>query len=298
MDFAIAFSWSKRPNSRVAPNHGPKVRLTATSGTAAELHELADNYQRLASAIRSAAISNWHCLTSYLRLKRTRVLLVGFLVSSIIFVTYSHVDLLIAGLFYDGGFYMAKQTWTQLLHTSVTWFIVASLASVIGIYLFNRFARRNLFGFDGRKLVYVLLVLGLGAGLIVNGLLKENFGRARPRDVVEFGGTLHFTPAFFITSECTHNCSFSSGDAAGAFFGLAFVLASSRRRVPAAVGMGYAVLVSAARIASGAHWFSDTVVSFFIMLIVADALYYQMFLFSPAGIVPAPDVGPRVLVKP
>jgi hypothetical protein len=71
---------------------------------------LADNYQRLASAIRSAAISNWHCLTSYLRLKRTRVLLVGFLVSSIIFVTYSHVDLLIAGLFYDGGFYMAKQT--------------------------------------------------------------------------------------------------------------------------------------------------------------------------------------------
>lgn len=244
---------------------------------------MADNYQRFAS---------------YLGLRRTRVLLAGFLVSSIVFVTYPHVDLRVAGLFYDGGFYMATQTWTQLLHTSVTWFIVASVASIIGIYLFNRFARKNLFGIDGRKLVYMLLVLALGAGLIVNGLLKEEFGRARPRDVQDFGGTLHFTPAFVITSECSHNCSFSSGDAAGAFFGLAFVLASSRRRVASAVGMGYAVAVSVSRIASGAHWFSDTVVSFFIMLIIADALYYQMFLFSPAGTAPAPEVGPSVLVKP
>ena len=38
------------------------------------------------------------------------------------------------------------------------------------------------------------------------------------------------------------------------------------------------VLVSLARIASGAHFFSDTVVSFFIMLILADVSYFYMVL--------------------
>jgi len=255
-------------------------------------------FQQFASALRPVWTSNWNCVTSYLRLRRSRVLLACFLLSSVLFMAFAQLDLRIAGLFYDNGFYMAGQVWTRLLHTSVTWFIVVSLTSVAGIYVFNRFARKHIFGIDGRKLVYLLLVLVIGAGLIVNVLLKDNFGRARPRDVEEFGGTEHFTSAFVLSSECDHNCSFASGDAAGAFFALAFVLASTRRRSTAAAGISFGVLVSAARIASGAHWFSDTVVSFFVMLIVADALYYQMFLFNPAAIEVVPDVRPSVLVEP
>ena len=38
---------------------------------------------------------------------------------------------------------------------------------------------------------------------------------------------------------------------------------------------------SLARISSGAHFFSDTGVSFFVMLIVADALYFYLVM-SPA----------------
>jgi lipid A 4'-phosphatase len=259
---------------------------------------LGQYYQQLAGALRPVWTSNWIRVTSYLRLRRSRVLLTCFLLSSVTLATFSHVDLRIAALFYDGGFYMARQGWTRVLHGSVPWFIIAALVAVAGSYVFNRFARRNLFEVDGRKLVYLLLVLVLGAGLAVNAILKDNFGRARPRDVEEFGGTLQFTPAFFVSSECDYNCSFASGDAAGAFFGLAFVLASSRRRAASAAGIGFGVLVSVARIASGAHWFSDTIVSFFVMLIVADALYYQMFVFSPAAVEAVPDVGPPVLVEP
>jgi lipid A 4'-phosphatase len=259
---------------------------------------LAQYIQQFASALRPVWISNWNGITSYLRLRRSRTLLACFLLSSVVLVTFAHVDLSIAALFYDGGFYMARQGWTRLLHEAVTWFIVGSLASVAGIWLFNRFARKSLFGIDGRKLAYLLMVLVLGAGLIVNVILKDNFGRARPRDVEEFGGSLHFTPAFIMGSECDRNCSFASGDAAGAFFALAFVLASSRRRALFAAGIGFGVLVSAARVASGAHWFSDTVVSFFVMLIVADVLHYQMFEFSPAGFEPLRDASPAVLVEP
>ena len=44
----------------------------------------------------------------------------------------------------------------------------------------------------------------------------------------------------------------------------------------AAIGLG--IVVSLSRIAVGAHFFSDTVVSFFVMLITADVLYHYMFL--------------------
>jgi lipid A 4'-phosphatase len=120
----------------------------------------------------------------------------------------------------------------------------------------------------------------VGAGLIVNTGLKDNFGRARPKDVAEFGGAKQFTPAYFISRECKTNCSFSSGDAAGGFFAIALALALSRRRamLAVAVAVGVGALVSLARIASGAHFFSDTVVSFFVMLIVSDALYFYIVL--------------------
>lgn len=226
-------------------------------------------------------------LLCYLKLRRTQAILGCFVAISLLLVAFPAIDLHISRLFYDRGFYMANQGWTKLLHASVTWFIYGILAAIGVVYLFNRLSGRNVWGIDGRKVVYLLLVLALGAGLVVNGLFKEGFGRARPKDIVEFGGTAHFTPAYVISSNCIHNCSFSSGDAAGAFFALAFIAAVSRRRSVTTAAVGFGVLVSAARIASGSHFLSDTVVSFFVMLIVADALYYRMFLYKSVPALPA-----------
>lgn len=238
-----------------------------------------------------------HPLRSYLNLRRTRAILGCFLVISLVFVAFSAIDIRISSLFYDRGFYMANQSWTQLLHRSVTWFVVGSVVSVVAVYAFNRLAGRNVLGISGLKVVYLLLVLALGAGLVVNGILKDGFGRARPREIQQFGGTRHFTPAFVVSSACDRNCAFSSGDTAGAFFSLAFIVAMNRKRAITTAAVGFGVLVSAARIASGAHFLSDTVVSFFVMLVVADALYYRMFLYAaePRALAPAP--GAAVLVS-
>ncbi|MDI9597967.1 MAG: phosphatase PAP2 family protein [Acidobacteriota bacterium] len=117
----------------------------------------------------------------------------------------------------------------------------------------------------------------LGAGIIVNVALKDNFGRARPRNAVPFGGGQEFTPAFVVSDQCTTNCSFSSGDGAGAFFTLALARALGRKR--ALLGaVAYGCLVSFARIAAGAHFLSDIVVSFFVMWLTADALHFYMLL--------------------
>jgi lipid A 4'-phosphatase len=226
-----------------------------------------------------------HPLLAYLKLRRTQVILACFVSTSLLLIAFPGVDLRISRLFYDGGFYMAEQGWTRLLHVSVTWFVTGSLATVAAAYAFNRLSGRNFWGVDGKRVVYLLLVLAFGAGLVVNAMFKSEFGRARPRDLVEFGGTSHFTPAYAMSSNCSRNCSFSSGDGAGAFFALAFAAVGRRRRAVKTAAVAFGVLVSAARVAAGAHFLSDVVVSFFVMLIFSDALHFRLFQFDR---VPAP----------
>ena len=217
----------------------------------------------------------------YLKQRRTQIILACFAVSALLFNAFPGVDISISRMFFYGGFYLQRQWWTTFMHESIGYFLWLSLSAVVGLYIWNKLSKRNLCGVDGKKVVYVFLVLIVGAGLIVNVVLKDNFGRARPRDIAEFGGSQRYTPPFVISGECRKNCSFSSGEAAGGFFPLALVLALSRRRALFASALTFGAVVSFCRIASGAHFLSDTVVSLFVMLIVADVLYYYLL---PAGV--------------
>lgn len=183
---------------------------------------------------------------------------------------------------------MSSRWWSKLLHESVGPLIGIFMVLVVSLYAYNEFSKRKLFGIDGRKVAFLFAVLILGAGLIVNVIFKDNFGRARPRNVMEFGGTRQFTPAFVVAYECARNCSFSAGDGAGAFFSLALASAFSRKRAALWVAFGFGCLVSFSRVASGAHFFSDTVVSFFVMAILTDVLFFYLLL--PARRLPLPVV--------
>jgi len=221
----------------------------------------------------------------YLKLGRSRLILISFLAFAVLVTAFPVIDLTVSRFFYDGRSFLRGQWWQDLQQNALMYFLWLSMAAVIGLYVFNRVFKRKLLNVDGRRTLFVFLVLVIGPGLIVNVGFKDNFGRARPRNVVEFGGTKHFTPAFVMSRECDTNCSFSSGDAAGAFFTLTLAMALSRRRAAFAAALAAGVLVSFCRISSGAHFFSDTVTSFFVMLIVSDVLFYYLVL--------APDI-PRV----
>jgi lipid A 4'-phosphatase len=221
----------------------------------------------------------------YLRLRRSRTILAWFAVSSLLLTAFPSIDLYVSGIFFQDGFHLSRQWWTTFMHESMGYLLCFSIAAVLGVYVYNKLWKRSLCGVDEKRVVYLLLVLIIGAGLIVNGMLKANTGRARPRDVVEFGGSKLYTPPFVLSRECDRNCSFSSGEAAGGFFALALALALSTRRRMFISAVGFGSFVSFCRVASGAHFFSDTVVSFFVMLIVADVLYY--YLLSPEiGVTP------------
>lgn len=213
---------------------------------------------------------------SYLKLRRARIILACFLLSSLLLSGFPSIDISISRIFFDPGFHFKAHWWHRWIREGLVYFLCLSMVSVVGVYVFNRLLKRDLCRIDGKKVCYLFLVLILGAGLIVNVIFKDNFGRARPRDIEEFGGSKRFTPAFVVSYECDRNCSFSSGEGAGGFFALALASVLSRRRAILLAGVGIGILVSWSRIASGAHFFSDTVVSFFVMLIFTDALYHYI----------------------
>lgn len=112
-----------------------------------------------------------------------------------------------------------------------------------------------------KKAVFILLLLVLGPGLVVNVLLKGNLGRPRPRQIVEFGGPYEFTQCWQPGTGGS-NSSFPSGHAAIAFFLMApwFILRDKKRPYAEAFlisGLLFGTLVGIARILQGGHFLSD-----------------------------------------
>ncbi len=217
----------------------------------------------------------------YLKLRRSQVILASFAIFALFISAFPAVDIAISSLFFDGKSFLRDQWWQKLLQRGLGYYIPLSVGAVALLYACNRLFRLNICGVDARRVLYVFLVLAIGCGFIVNFGLKDHFHRARPRDVVEFNGTKMFTPAFQVSDQCRTNCSFSSGDAAGGFFSMALALALSRRRAVFILGLAVGVVMSVSRISSGALFFSDTVTSVFVMLIVADVLYFYLLATRP-----------------
>jgi lipid A 4'-phosphatase len=213
---------------------------------------------------------------SYLRLKRSQIIMGAFVSFSLFAVLVPSFDLAVSRFFFNGVAFPGGAWWVKLQQDLLTLFLSITMLSVVLVYAWNRLLRQRVLNIDGRRVLYLALVLIIGAGLIVNAGFKNNVGRARPRDVAEFGGSRTFTPAYVVSGECRTNCSFSSGDAAAGFFTIALVMALRGRRVYYVAAGALGVVISIFRLAAGAHFFSDIVVSFFVMLIVSDVLFHYM----------------------
>ena len=140
---------------------------------------------------------------------------------------------------------------------------------------------------------FLLASLLIGPGVLTHNVLKDHWGRARPHQIVEFGGTRHFTPALQPAHECARNCAFASGHAAFAFFSMAFafVLPSRLRRRALVAGFLFGAYIGFVRLAQGGHFLSDVIFSFFTGFGPAWLLYRGYFerrLAVPIAVPPAP----------
>jgi lipid A 4'-phosphatase len=200
-----------------------------------------------------------------------------FLVSSIIFVSFPQIDLAVASLFYNGTEFPLNGSWIEeFFYHSVKPLIIIFTLSTIALFIYNYTKKKNLLNINSKAMLYVVLILTIAPLLIVNTTLKENWGRARPAQTIDFGGQKEFTPAYIMSDQDGY--SFSSGHTAAAFSLLGFALLAKRRqRLFINIVIVYGVLVSLARMAAGGHFFSDVVTSFFIVWISTHILYKLVF---------------------
>ncbi|UHS61930.1 phosphatase PAP2 family protein [Agrobacterium vaccinii] len=138
-----------------------------------------------------------------------------------------------------------------------------------------------------RVWAYLWISTASCAGMLVNGILKSNLGRARPNGVIEFGGQQLFTPAFQLANQCSSNCSFSSGEVAlVASLVLPFCvliwpqLSRIGKVVCACLAIAAIVTTAMMRMAAGRHFLSDTVMSVLFAAMISVFLYRALAIGS------------------
>ncbi|WP_069307020.1 phosphatase PAP2 family protein [Methylobrevis pamukkalensis] len=208
-------------------------------------------------------------------------LAVATLLASALFILHPRIDLDVARLFFrDGtGFPLAQLPFfisLRRLGQAVSRLMaVLPVAALLVPFLFAG-AR---FVFPPRAALFLITSMLLGPGLVVNLLLKGYVGRARPNEIVDFGGSLDFSRAWEIVDHCAWNCSFVSAEAAASMqlVALAFVVPPHWRR-PVAIGaLLFCLVMSVNRMAFGGHFLSDVVVAWLLTLWVMFAVHAVIY---------------------
>ena len=201
--------------------------------------------------------------------------------ASLVFVAAPGLDLAGARLFYEGGgaFALEGGAADRFFRGAVRPAIRALSLVLLALACLALASRGRLVGWPPRAVAYVGLVYALGPGLLVNGLLKTFIGRARPRDIAEFGGERSFSAAWAPADQCASNCAFVSGDVAFAagLFALALLARGARRRWALAGALAATLAVAAHRLGVGAHFPSDALLAALLTALVALALARAMF---------------------
>jgi lipid A 4'-phosphatase len=191
-----------------------------------------------------------------------------------LFLLAPGIDLWASGLFYrtGDGFFLANLGIVRALYRAVPWIVRVEVVGVPLLLLLGWWRGRDIVGIGLRQGIFVLLVLALGPGLAVNTVLKDHWGRARPSQVVEYGGSQAFTAAPLPANACDKNCSFASGHASVGFALIAFSFLTTDRRRRRAIGVGAVAagaVIGLARMIQGAHFLSDVVFAGFIVCAIA-----------------------------
>lgn len=213
---------------------------------------------------------------------------IATLASGIIFSKWSSIDIRASELFYNatkGIWPMASSTAFELFRMSLWYMADGSFLACFAL-LCLRIVSPLFRRVRWESLVFYILTYAVGPGLLVNVYLKEFWGRARPNQILQFGGDKFFTPALEMASQCQHNCSFVAGEGSAfacASISLLFIIEPRLNklhvRVMFAAIFVLAIVGSMMRIGFGGHFFSDVVFSWLLMALVVGLMDWIFRLF-------------------
>lgn len=203
-------------------------------------------------------------------------LIAALVASSALFLLLPGIDLEVSGWFYRDGHWLLE-SWPGMVafnkgfNTASHWFSGTLAAAVLGLVL-RRWLDPRAPTLNLHRAIYLLLVVALGPGLLVNAGLKEHWGRPRPAQIAPFGGTATYAPVWLPADGCARNCSFVSGHVAFATLPVAGAWAArsrQRRRAWLLGGLACGALMGVCRVGLGRHFPSDALIAMLLVALVA-----------------------------
>jgi membrane-associated PAP2 superfamily phosphatase len=207
-----------------------------------------------------------------------RQVLIGLLLTLLITAAFSFtdLDLRLQALAFDPGPvhwpYNDRQPWAWLYHWGTVPGLLMAVAAALGWGLSYSSPERTAWRFP---CLYLVVLLALGPGFLINVVGKGLMGRPRPDEITAFGGTWDYLRPFqwgvpgrgrsFLCGHCSMGFL---------FFGLYFVFRGWQRWIAFALALALGTGLGVARVCQGAHFPSD-------VLLCGSLLFTLAAAFSP-----------------
>lgn len=181
----------------------------------------------------------------------------------------------------EGWIFKNAQPWKFLYHFGNIPALLLSVSSLILLSI--SFFKTSLIKY--RKIfIFMTIVMALGPGLFINSILKDNWGRPRPRDIIEFGGNYNYEQVLEIDKD-SKGKSFPCGHASMGFYLMTlFFIFRKRMNLTAHralyIGIVWGCLIGMARIVQGGHFASDVLWAGGLVYLVAAAAFYILKMNS------------------
>lgn len=157
-------------------------------------------------------------------------------------------------------------------------FYIPSFAALVLLWLLIKGLQQHGATYDARRTrqySLALLAFVLGPYVLVNLGLKSFSGRPRPYETDLFGGDLPFASAGSFTGQCQNNCSFVSGEAAGAGWLICLIPLVPRRLKPFLVPpiVAVSLMTPVLRVSFGGHYLSDVTLGWLSSIVIYFAVF-------------------------
>lgn len=214
------------------------------------------------------------------RARREGLILLILMITTTLLFWWTDLDKQLAAIFYVPQ--NIKQPWPyqklgfiKVLYDYAFPFTVISGLTALTVYIVGHF--HHLTRRFRRRALYILLVIALGPGLVVNLVVKDHWGRPRPVHIEAFGGKHQYVPPgkFGHTKEKSFVCGHCS---VGYVFFVLYFLSQNHKALYFGLTLALAWTMGVTRMSSGGHFVSDILWSGYLVFLVAYVLYYGWFL--------------------
>ena len=199
-----------------------------------------------------------------------------FVIIAIFITIGSDLDIYLSGIFFtdNNNFILHSYYTISIIFRKVLLPLLLVYIFILPIISKHFFIQKIFFNyiFSFKEIIFIWTSGLTTLILFINVFLKDMWGRARPNDILNFGGESNFTPWYKFGDSCTSNCSFVSGDASVGFMIIIFYFIT-KKNIYCYLALFFGTTLGFIRIIAGGHFFSDVVFSQLVVTISLSTFF-------------------------